>query len=111
MIPRDASQQVHAGTEVELTEDFSNLLAGDLLFFGRYRDDGSQRITHVGIYLGNGRFLHAGADNGRITENSLLPNDQGFAEHRLKSLLRAKRLSAGRVGVVKVADAFSQLIN
>ncbi|MEM9528190.1 MAG: SH3 domain-containing C40 family peptidase [Bacteroidota bacterium] len=109
VIPRDASQQVHAGTEVELTKDFANLLAGDLLFFGRYREDGSQRITHVGMYLGEGRFLHAGADNGRITENSLSPSDSLFAEHRLKSLLRAKRLSAGAMGVVTVKDAFQQL--
>ncbi|MEM9261263.1 MAG: NlpC/P60 family protein, partial [Bacteroidota bacterium] len=50
VIPRDASQQVHAGSEVELTEDFANLQGGDLLFFGRYRDDGGQKITHVGIY-------------------------------------------------------------
>lgn len=109
VIPRDASQQVHAGTEVKLTDDFANLLPGDLLFFGRYREDGSQKITHVGIYLGKGRFLHAGADNGRITEDSLLPEDPLFAEHRLNSLLRAKRLSAGEKGVVAVADAFGQL--
>lgn len=111
VIPRDASQQVLAGEEVELTDDFANLLPGDQLFFGRYRDDGSERITHTGFYLGGGRFLHAGADNGRIRENSLLPGDADFAEHRLKSLLRARRLTPGTKGVVTVGEAFGQLID
>lgn len=110
VIPRDASQQVHAGAEVELTDDLANLQPGDLLFFGRYRDDGSEKITHTGFYLGNGRFLHAGADNGRIQENSLIPGDEDFAEHRLKSLMRARRLAAGTGGVVPVGEAFGGVL-
>ncbi len=110
VIPRDASQQVHAGVEVELTPDFKNIEPGDLLFFGRYREDGSEKITHVGFYTGNGRFLHAGADNGRIMEQSLLPEAEDFAEHRLKSLLRARRLSPGTPGVTPVGSAFSDLL-
>lgn len=110
VIPRDASQQVLAGTEVQLSDDFANLLPGDQLFFGRFRDDGSEKITHTGFYLGGGRFLHAGADNGRIRENSLLPGDKDFAEHRLKSLLRVRRLEAGSPGVVPVGKAFRGLM-
>jgi len=110
VIPRDASQQVHAGMEVALTDDFGNLQAGDLLFFGRYREDGSEKITHVGVYLGEGRFLHAGADNGRIMTNSLLSEDSDYAEHRLKSLLRARRLAAGSEGVLTVDDAFRKVL-
>lgn len=110
VIPRDASQQVHAGIEVELTPDFKNLEPGDLLFFGRYREDGSEKITHVGFYTGKGRFLHAGADNGRIMEQSLLPEAEDFAEHRLKSLLRARRLSPGTPGVIPVGEAFMDLL-
>ena len=110
VIPRDASQQVHAGETVELTADFSTLEPGDLLFFGGYRDDGSEKITHVGFYTGNGRFLHAGADNGRIKEQSLRQKDEDFAEHRLKSLLRARRLGPGATGVVPVGEAFMKLL-
>lgn len=110
VIPRDASQQVHAGTDVALTPDFRNLERADLLFFGSYRDDGSEKITHVGFYLGEGRFLHAGADNGRIMEQSLLPESPDFAEHRLKSLLRARRLAQQTPGVVPVKAAFSGLL-
>lgn len=111
VIPRDASQQVNAGAEVELTADFANLQPGDQLFFGRFRDDGSEKITHTGFYVGNGRFLHAGADNGRIEENSLLADDPLFAEHRLKSLLRARRLEAGTPGVVSVGKAFGEILS
>ncbi|WP_273445066.1 C40 family peptidase [Neolewinella agarilytica] len=110
VIPRDASQQVHAGVEVELTDDFKNLEAGDLLFFGRFREDGSEKITHVGVYLGDGQFLHAGADNGRITTNSLRASAPDYAEHRLKSLLRARRLSPDSKGVLTVNDAFRSLL-
>ncbi len=109
VIPRDASQQVHAGTDVPLDDAFSQLQRGDLLFFGSLREDGSERVTHVGFYLGNGRFLHAGADNDYITENSLWAGDADFAEHRLKSLLRARRLEEGSQGVVPVGEAFGEL--
>ena len=109
VIPRDASQQVREGREVVLTEDLRNLRAGDLLFFGYAREDGSERINHVGFYLGEGRFLHAGADNGHVTENSFRPEDADFAEHRLKSLRRVRRLEANRGGVRPVGEAFSSL--
>ena len=79
VIPRDASQQVNAGVDVPLDNDFSQLRRGDLLFFGTYREDGSERTTHVGFYVGDGRFLHAGADNDYITENSLLEGDADYA--------------------------------
>ncbi|PHI18448.1 glycoside hydrolase [Lewinellaceae bacterium SD302] len=112
VIPRDASQQVHAGEEVPIitndpayaNDNLENLKNGDLLFFGNLREDGSQRISHVGIYLGEGRFVHAGADNGFIREESLYRDDDEYAPHRRESLLRAKRLSIGTNGVVPIKD-------
>ena len=109
VIPRDASQQVHAGTDVPLDDAFTQLRRGDLLFFGNLRDDGSERVTHVGFYLGAGRFLHAGADNGYITENSLLEGEPDFAPHRRESLLRVRRLTAGTAGVLPIERAFASL--
>ncbi|RMF56490.1 MAG: hypothetical protein D6748_13370, partial [Calditrichaeota bacterium] len=44
---RDARQQALQGEEVHPEENFSNVLPGDLLFFGS-----GDRITHVGISLG-----------------------------------------------------------
>ncbi|OAV44655.1 hypothetical protein A3850_009200 [Lewinella sp. 4G2] len=109
VIPRDASQQVHAG--IAVTEDDDELQRGDLLFFGKLREDGSERITHVGFYLGDGRFLHAGADNGQIQENSLIEGAPNFSRHRLNSLLRARRLTPGSPGVVPLRKAFENLLN
>ena len=110
IIPRDASQQVHVGEEVALDEELSNLRRGDLLFFGTLRDDGSQRVTHVGFYMGEGRLLHSGADNGRITENNLIAGRPYYNAERRKTLLRAKRIEYGSRGVHTVAEAFAALI-
>lgn len=50
-IPRTSREQYKAGNPVERGE----LKDGDLLFFG----DSAASINHVGIYVGNGRFVHA----------------------------------------------------
>ena len=58
-IPRDADQQATFGVAV----DPSELVAGDLLFFGKSLND----ITHVGMYIGDGRFIHASSSLGGVT--------------------------------------------
>ena len=40
--------------------DKEDLIEGDLVFFRIKK----RRITHVGLYLGNGKFVHAGASSG-----------------------------------------------
>lgn len=92
VIPRDASQQVHTGREIPIDSTLSELTAGDFLFFGTLREDGSQRISHVGIYMGEGRFIHSGADNGAVAIQSLFPEATDFAPRRRETLLRVKRL-------------------
>lgn len=51
-MPRTAAQQAQQG--IELPRDPDRLLPGDLLYFGR-----GKRITHIGIYVGEGRYVHA----------------------------------------------------
>ena len=104
IIPRDASQQVHAGENVTYDDDLAGLQAGDFLFFGRYREDGSEKVTHVGIYLGDGAFIHSGSDNGANQIQQLLPGRPDYAAHRRESLLRARRLQLGSPGVQPVAE-------
>jgi cell wall-associated NlpC family hydrolase len=71
-LPRDSYQQaafcetvldVRAAipsANFEIDQLLSQLLPGDLLFFG------SQRIDHVGLYLGDGNYLHSsGKSRGR----------------------------------------------
>lgn len=53
-LPRIANTQYHATTPIPV----SQLLPGDLLAFGTDRADWTS-IHHIGIYLGNGRMIHA----------------------------------------------------
>lgn len=63
-MPRTAAQQARAGREVP--RDRSLLRPGDILTFGR-----GGRVTHVGVYVGEGRFVHASSSAGRIVESEL----------------------------------------
>jgi cell wall-associated NlpC family hydrolase len=45
-----------------------NLQAGDLVFFANTYMSG---LSHVGIYAGGGRFIHAGSERTGVTVNSL----------------------------------------
>ncbi|MFA5505168.1 MAG: NlpC/P60 family protein [Vulcanimicrobiota bacterium] len=56
-LPRDADQQFEVGLAVEKNE----LMPGDMVFFGQPGD-----ITHVGMYAGDGRFVHASGGSGVI---------------------------------------------
>jgi hypothetical protein len=51
-LPRNSREQYHAGTPIKR----SALQRGDLVFFATGR---RRRVSHVGIYAGNGRFIHA----------------------------------------------------
>jgi cell wall-associated NlpC family hydrolase len=64
-LPRTARDQARVG--VALPRDTSQLRPGDLLTFGT-----SKRITHIGIYIGNGHFVHASTGAGRVVERPLL---------------------------------------
>ena len=61
-IPRVAREQAKMGKQVK----FKNLYYGDLIFFGSPNKK-SQRINHVGIYLGDGWFAHASSKDRRVT--------------------------------------------
>lgn len=63
-LPRTAAQQARAGREVP--RDPRLLRVGDLLTFGR-----GSRVTHVGVYVGDGRYIHASSAQGRIVESQL----------------------------------------
>jgi len=56
-VPRDADQQFQVGRAVEKDD----LLPGDMVFFGQPGD-----ISHVGMYAGDGNFVHASSGAGVI---------------------------------------------
>ena len=62
-IPRTAAQQSRASRTISR----SQLLPGDMIFF----KTSGRHINHVGIYLGNGRFIHAASGGGKVTTDDL----------------------------------------
>lgn len=90
IIPRDASQQAYTGRHIDIAPDFSNLRPGDLIFFGRKATpELKERVVHVGIYIGNRRFIHS---QGDVHVSSLDPADELFDEYNLGRLLFASRV-------------------
>ena len=91
-IPRDAYQQERFCQPVAVRPGTYGLLrAGDLLFFGQ-----PQRCSHVGLYLGEGRYLHSsGREHGRngLGIDSLDPQ----VLHPVSSHYRRELRGAGRV--------------
>jgi len=63
-LPRTCLEQYVSGIPVSKT----NLLPGDLVFFETTK---TQKASHVGIYIGGGKFIHATAQNKKIRTDSL----------------------------------------
>jgi len=90
IIPRDASQQAYVGQHVDIASDFSNLQPGDLIFFGRKATaQRKERVIHVGVYVGNKRFIHS---QGDVRINSFDSADKYYDEYNLNRLLFAVRI-------------------
>ncbi|PMP94965.1 MAG: hypothetical protein C0169_05925 [Thermodesulfobacterium geofontis] len=84
-LPRTSREQFLVGIDVERNE----LLPGDLLFFSRYRD--RERISHVGIYIGDNKFVHFSSSKKGLSIDSL--NDPYFNER----FVGAKRILNGEI--------------
>ncbi len=81
-LPRVSREMVGAGTPVK---DRNALAEGDLVFFGR---NGS-RIDHVGIYVGDGKFLHAPRTGRDVTVSSLTTG------YWAQKYMQARRVATG----------------
>ena len=76
ILRRDASQQAKIGEEVDITNGIENLVKGDILFFGRKATaERPARVTHVGMYLGEGMFIHSATF---VKINSLVPGTDNY---------------------------------
>lgn len=90
IIPRDASQQINEGVLVDNTKDFSKLIPGDLLFFGKKATDSTkERVIHVGMWIGNNEFIHSA---GSVHISSMDKNADNYDEYNLNRYLRTKRI-------------------
>ena len=102
VLPRDASQQVMIGETIDKTGNWNELKPGDLLFFGEKREDGSERVIHVAMWLGNGEFIHA---SDKVRVNSMIATASNYDDYNAKRYLRAKRiLKTGMAGVGTLQD-------
>jgi hypothetical protein len=64
-LPRTAAEQALTG--LSIGQDTTQLRPGDLLTFGKPK----RGVSHIGIYMGNGRFVHASSKAGRVIESNL----------------------------------------
>ena len=99
VLARDASQQCLTGDGVDISkyvdggeytrEALANLKKGDLIFFGtKATPEKKERITHVGIYIEDGIFIHSAT---KVRINSLIPTDENYYDGS-KRLVRAQRI-------------------
>lgn len=90
LLPRDASQQARVGERINILPDFSNVKVGDLIFFGRPATaDRQESVTHVAIYMGKKRFIHA---QGDVHVSSFDVSDSLYDEFNHHRLLYAVRI-------------------
>jgi gamma-D-glutamyl-L-lysine dipeptidyl-peptidase len=90
VIPRDASQQIWEGEEVDEDKKWENLEVGDLLFFGeKATGDKKERVVHVGMWIGDNSFIHS---RGRVRISSFDQESPNFDEYEMNRYLRTKRV-------------------
>ena len=82
-LPDNSASQFNAGIKVARDE----MRTGDLVFF-HIR---GKRVSHVGIYLGEGRFIHSPSTGERVRVNRL---DEQYWAHRFAGAKRLESLSS-----------------
>lgn len=85
-LPRDAWQQAELGRDAG--RDIGELLAADLLFFS---DRPDQRITHVGIALGERRMVHLALGRGGYAIENLADRADPYVDRLRERFLFARR--------------------
>ncbi|QDH71736.1 NlpC/P60 family protein [Lysobacter alkalisoli] len=78
-LPRVSRDQARNGQAVKNRKEMA---AGDLVFFGR-----RGRVDHVGIYLGEGRFVHAPSRGKSVSVSRL---DSGYWSNRFMQARRVE---------------------
>lgn len=89
-LPRTAREQFEVGTPVAP----GDLQKGDLIFFSTY----ASYASHVGIYLGNGKMIHASSRDHRVV---ISPMNTAYYRSRF---LGAKRIAKVNPDVFRLDD-------
>lgn len=80
-MPRNSASQATAGHAVP--RDLAKLRVGDLLTFGYH-----SKVSHIGIYAGNGKFIHASTSTSGVVESLL----ERPTSRRIKPWIGARRI-------------------
>ena len=105
VLPRDASQQVHAGELVDEDKNFENLRPGDLLFFGYAATDSTrERVTHVGMWVGDNQFIHSPGLEARVKISSIDPESEFYDAYNFNRYLRTKRMINSQQDIIALRD-------
>lgn len=87
-VPRVSRDQARVGRRVP--PEPARLRPGDILLFG----DGPGRVTHVGLYVGDARFIHA-TTSGGVTVSSLDPGEERYGDWWVQRWIGARRVLDG----------------
>lgn len=85
-LPRTSRDMSRAGQSVST----KSLKSGDLVFFKTGR---SSRINHVGMYVGNGKFIHSSSGQGGVRIDSL---NSGYYSRKLVTARRVAKVSPAK---------------
>jgi len=98
IIPRDASQQVLVGEQIDILDEngnfdsqkaLKNLNPGDLIFFAAGKNRSPKaRVTHVALYIGEGEFIQAA---GLVRINSFLTEKDNYDDFQTRTVVAARR--------------------
>ena len=90
-LPRTSREMANSGTR--LAPDFSRLRAGDLVMFA----EKGESISHVAVYAGGDRIIHASASAGRVRYDDL---DTERGQWFKQRIVAARRVSPDARGIV-----------
>lgn len=82
-LPHNAARMAREGAAV--APDSATLRPGDLLMFGRGR---STHISHVGIYVGDGKMIHASTSQRRVVETRVPSTKSSLKLRSVRRVLR-----------------------
>jgi cell wall-associated NlpC family hydrolase len=95
LLPRKAEQQAAATQKIDQTD----LQPGDLVFFNTMR----RAFSHVGIYVGNGKFIHAPRAGAEVRVESM---SGSYWQNRFNGARRVISNAAESVNPVPVAASY-----
>ncbi|MUP37076.1 SH3 domain-containing C40 family peptidase [Labilibaculum euxinus] len=104
ILARDASLQFLHGDTISPGQGFLKLAEGDLIFFGRAKtDEKPMKVTHVGMYMRNGEYIHS---SGRVRINSFEPEAENYNNYRSITWLGGRRVLSriGEPGICRVSE-------